>query len=878
MRNRLLLPLLLIVLIPTVSLAQVDDVSFILSPKAGYDWFDANSTVDNGLMYGFDAGFGFGSIFELRGIYRHSEDLSQTFGQYQSDISDFLNDEDFSFKSRDISVRRYGGELKANILPGKYAPFVTLGTGVQTFKRDLSDGKSYKNKNIYASLGLGVKMNITDRITFDIGGKTFIYNMNPESLFYDPDASSDVDEWIGSVGSRRMYNWDLSAGLSFYLGGVNREKLSPLERAYLRQYSGKLYGIKFTFTPAGSYINFDSKSDFKDTFLLGGTLGVDFTDYFGLQAYYFHSTKNEKLSFNFDKMAMYGLDFVGKLNIPRGIVPFVTVGGGYINALDGYRGKHYDNSMPAADQGVDSKFYAKGGVGVEIPVSTYLSIVGSADLLYTKGSENLDIADISSTDQLRQHSMFTAGIRFRFGKKAHPHKATERAFENRFEPKRNRYEQKIKDLKTELDSAYAKNDTLKMKEIMKKREQLETNPPDTIKENRKSQLPPKRFNPETDTLKVELVNAYKHNNMKKMKQIMEKKQKMEARKDSLKRTAHPKRKGTVRMTREEIQGLINKTANKVVQKEDSMIMIRKLNHIEQLILNLRGNSNNQPGAPPSPPKAQPKQPKSGQPHPKEEGKAKEPMNNTQKAKGVDTNAVKGEVSAKMNALNQQLENQNERINQLQKALNAQQAKGVDSSAVNGALSTKVKTLNQQLENQNNRINQLQQALNTQNQQGGAQNQQSKTPRNHVTVVQTPEAQRNNVVNNGGVPYRSFSAFIGYSIGKANSLNIGVRRNFGFRNTSFFVMPAVYIAVAQNYGFGVNANGAYAFRAKGIPGLNPYAGLGLGINFVDGNFSLNPNFLVGTFYRLGNSGSVFFDYTVRGNFKYNQLSLGYRFGF
>jgi hypothetical protein len=232
----------------------------------------------------------------------------------------------------------------------------------------------------------------------------------------------------------------------------------------------------------------------------------------------------------------------------------------------------------------------------------------------------------------------------------------------------------------------------------------------------------------------------------------------------------------------------------------------------------------------------------------------------------------------MNALNQQLENQNARIDQLQKTLNAQKTKGADTNAVNGALSTKMQALNQQLESQNNRIDQLQKSLQAQNQQSRAQNQQNKTPRNHVTVVQTPGAQRNNVVNNGGVPYRSFSAFIGYSIGKVNSLNIGVRRNFGFRNTSFFVMPAAYIAVAQNYGFGVNANGAYAFNVKAIPGLNPYAGLGLGINFVGGNFSLNPNFLVGTFYKLGSSGNVFFDYTVRGNFKYNQLAIGYRFGF
>jgi hypothetical protein len=93
------------------------------------------------------------------------------------------------------------------------------------------------------------------------------------------------------------------------------------------------------------------------------------------------------------------------------------------------------------------------------------------------------------------------------------------------------------------------------------------------------------------------------------------------------------------------------------------------------------------------------------------------------------------------------------------------------------------------------------------------------------------------------------------------------------------MPAAYLAIAQHYGFGVSANAIYSFtNIKFEPRLNPYAGLGVGINFVGGKFSVEPNFIIGTYYRVERSGSVFFDYTVRGAFKYNQLSIGYRFGF
>jgi hypothetical protein len=290
------------------------------------------------------------------------------------------------------------------------------------------------------------------------------------------------------------------------------------------------------------------------------------------------------------------------------------------------------------------------------------------------------------------------------------------------------------------------------------------------------------------------------------------------------------------MTPGELQDLINKTLDKVVQEEDSMIIINKLNHIEQLILNLEGKLKRGPG---SSSKVEPNQrkQKGNQLNPKEGGKTKKTKHNAQKAGEAKNNGVNGELSAEMKKLNQKLETQNDRINQLQKTLNKQ------------------------------------------NQQANKQNQEGKKQKKNVTVIHNPETQHKNVVSsNNEMLHRGYSAFIGYSFGDVNSLNIGIRKYYGFRNTSFFFMPTAYIAVAHNYGFGVSANGIYQFSIKKKPRLNPYAGLGLGINFVEGKFSLNPNFIIGTLYRVGGSGSVLFDYTIRGNFKYNQLAIGYRFGF
>ncbi len=811
MKKKLLFIFLLTAL-PLISLAQVDDISFILSPKAEYNWFDDNSTVEDGLLYGLDAGFGFGDVFELRGIFRQSVDLSQTFGAYQDEISDLLDEGDFSFDSRNIRVRRFGGEIKANILTGKFSPYLTLGTGVQKFEQDLPDEETLNYESIYTSLGLGVKLNVTDRVTFDIVGNTVIYNLDPESFLFDPDAPSEVDDVIGTLGSQRMYNWAVSAGLSFYLGGINQEELSPLENAYLQRYSGELYGTKFTLAPAGSYVNFDNESDFRDTYMLGGILGVDFSDYFGLQAYYFQNNESEGLSFDFGNLAKFGLDFVGRLNIPRGIVPYITVGGGYLNASDEYQGRFSDDTQPPEEQEVDSKFYAKGGAGLEIPLSTNLSIFGSANLLYTVGDETTDIEDLSSVDQLRQHSKFTAGIRYRFGKQADTRKATERAFENRLQQIRNEENrQEIENLKEELNKAFEENDIARMEEILSEIIELQNKDQDITKENQEKQSFSKRSKSKMDSLQVELLTAYENNNMKKIKQIMIEKGEIEARNDSLSRSENAK--GLVRMTPEELQSLINKTINQVVQESDTTTIKNRLDRIERLILNLGGNVN-------------------GRSNPALQGEPDQQK---------DTQLKSGEV-----------------------------VETPESNASERELSNNIEELNERLQSQIARIDQLMEALRT-------QEQQVTIPESDAPVIRTPGAPRRNVVTyDSGLLNDGFSAFTSYSFGDVNSVNLGLRRYYGLRNTSFVFIPEAYIAVAENYGLGVSANGVFPFDIQSNPRLKPYAGLGLGFNFVDGDFSLNPNFIIGTFYNLGNSGRVFFDYTVRGGFNYNQVAIGYRF--
>lgn len=454
--------------------AQVSDVSITVTPQIGYNWFDKKSTVDNGSVYGFQAGFAFGKVIEVRGIWERSLDLKQNFGKYESDIQQLFPS--FNLEDRSIKVSRWGGEFKANLPFGGFAPYFILGTGVQNFKTKLASGNSYKNENLYGSGGVGLKFSLGDRTTFNLEGRGLVYNMNPGNLLYDEGGSSDFDDWINNINRSTMYNWSVMAGIQFYLGGRTSDDMNALDRAYLDRFSGGLAGTKLTLSPAGSYVNFNNNSAYKNTYMMGGIVGIDFSHYVGFQGYYYRATRDEKIQFDFDDLEMYGADFVGKLNVPRGIVPYISVGGGFLNVRGGYTGKPILNGSGAITGLMDasSGYFAKGGVGLSVPLSTYIEVFGGANLMYTMQDQSADVSELQRANQLYKHSMYSTGLRLKIGKRTDTDKAGTKAFDRRFEGERSEYDMRIAALEQELKVAYKNNDSEKVLSIMEEKKTVDS--------------------------------------------------------------------------------------------------------------------------------------------------------------------------------------------------------------------------------------------------------------------------------------------------------------------------------------------------------------------------------------------------------------------
>ena len=450
--------------------AQMKDVTVTLQPTASYNWFDKNTAIEDGVMYGGRVGFGFGESIELRGVYEKSADLKNTIEGFDI-FSDNFND---NFTARKVDIERIGGEFKANIpTRGTFVPYLTLGAGVQTLKVDVAaidaERSELKSEQIYLNFGLGTQIKIANRLFLNLEAKNTIFNMNPASVLYqegqDP---SEIENLFNDNDNSRMYNWSVLAGLQIYLGGRNPEELSALDRAYRNKFSGGLGGFKLIFEPSGAYVNFDNKSNLRDSYFLGGKVGFDLNHYIGIRGYYYHSTKDEKISFDWDDMAIYGGDLIAKLNVSRGLTPYLSVGGGYINV--------YNKTYIGKDglSGAQSGYFAKGGLGLNVPLGKNFEVYGDASLMYTSDRDQNDLQNITSPEELRQHTMYTAGVRFQFGKPAaNTDDLLNEKIDRKVEDRTKVYQDRIDELENELSDAYNNNDTRKAVEIIEEKKELE---------------------------------------------------------------------------------------------------------------------------------------------------------------------------------------------------------------------------------------------------------------------------------------------------------------------------------------------------------------------------------------------------------------------
>lgn len=527
------------------AVAQVKDISFAIAPTAEYVLWNKKSAIENGFMVGGYVGFGFGRNLELLGSYSQSLGL-------KSRIDGFSAPDNIKtvFTPTDVDVYRWGGELKGNIpMTYSFQPYITLGSGIQTVKANQTTQDA-----IYFAFGLGSKFNLTRRLTLNVQARGTHFNSDASNILHNPSEAktSTYNQWItDNVSNKNMLNWSLQAGLQLYLGGRNPDELTELDNSYTN-----LKNFKVVVAPAIGYIDFDSDNNFRNTYLAGASLGFDFTEYIGVRGFYYQAMKDEKVSLDFDKLSLYGADFLARLNVSNGVVPYITVGAGYLNVGNGYQGK-------VATVENKSSIFAKGGIGLAIPLSKHLELFGVANLLYTTGNESASNA-LKSPNKLQSNVFYNAGIRIKFAK----------------ENEKYTYQ----DLANEIHASEIKEG----KEQVKVQNNTKTMP---ISQKQKDI---DYYNAQIATVEKQIQLAYRQNDINNASLLLKEKEKWEKLRNNYiaENIPYPSENQTnlVRMTPEQLQTLISEIVNKIEEGEGKT-PDQRIDRLEKLLLEI--NKDNQ---------------------------------------------------------------------------------------------------------------------------------------------------------------------------------------------------------------------------------------------------------------------------------------------
>lgn len=358
-----LLAVCLLAAFAPVAKAQVKGISYSISPVGEYLNWEKNTGISNGFMVGGNLGFGFGEFVELRGTYLQSLDMKRNFGPL--DLKELKGVE---LSQPGIDVTRWGGDLKLNLSRGSVVPFLTVGTGVQTFKPD----SLATYKNIYVSLGGGLQFVVADRYTLGIQAVNTSFNDSPVRNLTSVAERDATGLDVANYENELLKNWSVRASLSFYLGGRRPGDMTELDKAYLNNFSG---GLSLPIEITAGQLDFAKALPYANTKYVGAATGFNFGPYVGLRGYYWRAMDTDYFS-SFAKLAVYGGEGKFKLANGQGLTPSINVGGGVIDALKGYE-------VDGVVLDEKNRPFVSGGLGLDIPFGRAFKLTAYGKALLT---------------------------------------------------------------------------------------------------------------------------------------------------------------------------------------------------------------------------------------------------------------------------------------------------------------------------------------------------------------------------------------------------------------------------------------------------------------------------------------------------------------
>ncbi|GAA5220157.1 hypothetical protein [Membranihabitans marinus] len=849
--------------------AQLQGISYTLSPYAEYHWPVKNSGLDNGIMGGIQLGIGFGEYVELGANYAEGFGLSTKLDQFNFDPTDAQIS---NYQSRDVSFKRMGGELKLNLSRGALLPYFSIGAGVQSIGAD----SLATSDQLYVVPGVGIKFSAGDRYTIGFQALNYNYNYNSNISLLSPLERESYGLADQNFDQEKISNWALRASLAFYLGGRKPGQLTDIDRAYLDQFSSGFQGLSLPIEFHVSKMDFHNDLPYTDTWMAGVSTGLNFGPLIGIRGFYSRAIDDEGSNLDFDDLSMYGGEVKFKLNEGKGIIPWITLGGGNIQVGDEYTGLADSLTFDK------NKGFVQAGLGLEIPFSKYVKLTGYAKSILTTQQ---DIENISLPDEIKSSWNYGMSLNFVMGKKKEKIEVVKQtAFDDYLitssieqeiakEKLIAEYEEKLDILESQLAEAVAAKDLEAVKEIseqksntekvieeLDKKSSVEVEKEIIVKEEEKvSQTTPAATQPVPAMPTAPVTQEM----------------------------PQEKVRSSIQMTPEELRLLIKEIIQGMKEQQSSTSDVNsssrsmsdpqreaRRNEIENMQRKMR-------------------EIEAMVEYPAREKKLTEISEDKSSLDPVDADIYMqlARLESKINQLlNQQNlppmpNNVNPSGNQANPPVIVQQPVPVEYNEEQ--LQEIIDVTNRRMDDMEymleRYLKQLEKSTKSKQEKVASEKQEKMVPAMEEEMMDQDSSSRWSL--NDKVRYNGMSGFAGFGLGENATFNLGYRVHYmiGKEGSPFEFMPESFFGLGSPSSFGINANGLYHIRIPSIPPhIRPYAGLGVGLLKAAKGSSEDKllgawNFIIGTTLDV-NFGEIYVDFTGRNAFKYNQLIVGYVFPF
>ncbi|MEZ4647362.1 MAG: hypothetical protein R3E97_01020 [Candidatus Eisenbacteria bacterium] len=394
MGSALLASALLAFAAPSPSQAQIEGLSYSITPEVDWVRWESELGLEDATLYGARLGMRFGRTMALEGFYLQNDEI-----QTELSAGDFPGFDPTPFQNQTVGAKRYGADLVLNLSRGRWVPYLDIGGSIHRF--DPKFGPTFDE--IGLQFGGGVRYLVTPRMQARLALQNARFRTDRFQLAPVPESGSQGEVPLDPARDDFRNHLAVSLGVDVQLGGYDTNAETEVDRALRARYQAGIRGAAWPIEPFVGTLRYDGSFGLADQNVLGVRSGIDFGTYLGLRAYYARGMED---GFDdVDPFQTYGAELQFLLSPGPGVRPYLIGGVGYLDFLDSFRTA--DGSTP------DDETALVAGGGLRFDLGQHFHVDLSARDYITSPRD--DFADVRKASDLSDSWLYSGGLTFQIG-------------------------------------------------------------------------------------------------------------------------------------------------------------------------------------------------------------------------------------------------------------------------------------------------------------------------------------------------------------------------------------------------------------------------------------------------------------------------------